>query len=220
MKVHLDQPPDHRPVFIALGFLCLDQLDQGQDVDEPDAAHPYAPTPPPQRVEGIATVQHRHDVDVNPLQVRIVDSKLASVAAQEDVPAEGGEKQGLGVELIEGAAKSGKVGLTGEDGEIDIAAELDGPVHDAGLTAHQQGADPMLPESRKDFGYRVRARANLPKPKTSPRASATPRSAEPASATTSPVFRDHPGVHKGDVCWPYPASQCGSGCRPRGGANP
>src|SRR5229473_6072121 len=83
-----------------------------------------------------------------------------------------------------------EIPVIGGDGHVHVAAELGGAVQNARLTSHEQGANPMFPESRKDFANRARGQGSLPRPGRWPTVSGIPRTAAPASMTTIPIFPD------------------------------
>ena len=71
------------------------------------------------------------------------------------------DRNELGLELGERGAQSREVGGVGENGQVCIAAKLGCAVEHAGLTAHEEGADAVLLNRRKDFAYRVRDQVSL-----------------------------------------------------------
>src|SRR5262249_28963308 len=123
-------------------------------------------------------MHHRHHVDAH--AVGKVRTKVAGVTALEYLTAERRNVHWLRLKVGERSAQALKVFFVRIYGQIDVAAEVGGPVQDARLPAHQQGADTVLPDRRKDSEGRVRAQANLPARGTFPRACRTPPSAAPA----------------------------------------
>ena len=115
--------------------------------------------------------------------------------AEQHFLSQGRDKNRLGVQFVESSAEPLQIRLTCQDGDVDVATELGGAVQDARLTAHEQSAHAMFPESRKDFANRVRDQASLPEQGTWPIVSATRESAAPALAATRPASPDHKAVH-------------------------
>src|SRR5713226_5488260 len=83
-----------------------------------------------------------------------------------------------------------EVPVIGGDGDVHVAGELGGAVQNTRLTSHEQRANPMFPERRKDFANRARGQESLPRPGRWPTASEIPRTAAPGSTTTIPIFLD------------------------------
>jgi hypothetical protein len=71
------------------------------------------------------------------------------------------DSDGLCLQIREGLMESGKIGVVGEDDEVGIAAKLGTAVEHAGLAPHEQGADAVRADRRKDFAYRVRDQVSL-----------------------------------------------------------
>ena len=71
-------------------------------------------------------------------------------------------------------------------GQVCIAAKLGCAVEHAGLAAHEEGADAVLLDRRKDFAYRVRDQASLPASGNRPRVSRSRPTARRASGGTNP----------------------------------
>src|SRR5205807_9604948 len=115
-------------------------------------------------------------------------AEMTSMALEQHLRAKRRHENRFGFQLIQGTTR--KVPIIGGDGDVHVAAELGGAVQNARLTSHEQSADPMFPESRKDFANRARGQGNLPRPGRWPTASAIPRTAAPASATTIRAFPD------------------------------
>jgi hypothetical protein len=65
------------------------------------------------------------------------------------------------LQIGESGRKSLEVCRACEDGEVGVAAKFGRAVQHASLPAHEQGADVILRDRRKDFAYRVRDQATL-----------------------------------------------------------
>src|SRR5207244_3902510 len=92
----------------------------------------------------------------------------------------------LGAKLQHCIAKRVEVLKAGEDGEVDVAAELSGAVRHARLPAHEQCSDAVRAHRRKDSEYRARDQASLPAPGTTPKVCRSRAIVRPASSGTTP----------------------------------
>src|SRR5262245_60653045 len=105
----------------------------------------------------------------------------------------------FGVEIVEGLLEFLEVTFVGENGEIQIAAELGGAVQNASLAAHEQEPDPPPLDRRKDFDDRAPAQAILPGLEMWPRVFAIQPNAAQASSTTIPALLDPVAARKRKV---------------------
>lgn len=68
----------------------------------------------------------------------------------------------FGMQFRQRATQSRQVSRVGKNDQFRIATKLRRAVQDAGLTAHEQVADAMFADERKDSAYRVRNQGNHP----------------------------------------------------------
>src|SRR4051794_40087767 len=97
-------------------------------------------------------------------------AEMDRVAALEVLRWEGGDRDHLGLELVQRIPQTAEVPGGGEDGEIGVSAKLRCAVEHARLAAHQQGLHAVRTHRGKDSGNRTQAQAGLPAGGTSPTA--------------------------------------------------
>ena len=156
-----NQTANHRPVFIPLSFLCLDQIGQGEEMAAGAVRKFNGGSPGPKFGEGIDAAHPGHDIHAHARCIGMVATEMDSVAATKEHRIEGWNSDDFGLEILECCLQTDEISGVGEDDEIGIAAKFRRAVKHAGLTAHEQGADAVLLDRRKDFEYRVRDQVSL-----------------------------------------------------------
>src|SRR5206468_921032 len=89
-------------------------------------------------------------------------AKMDRVAAGENRRIEVGHSDAIGFEFQQRRLQAGVVFLVSEEGEVDVLAKLRCAVKYAGLAAHKQGLNLILPEGGKDLSDRGRDQGCLP----------------------------------------------------------
>jgi hypothetical protein len=142
-----------------------------------------------------------HHIDAQACRCRDADPEMRGMTPEQCFLHQRRNENRLCPQLGERLSEKMQVLVTCQNGEIDVAAELCGAVQNARLTAHEQRADAMLPQYRKDFDYRARDQANLPGPGMCSTIVGTAQNAAPASTTTIPASQDSRKVQmKTAVC--------------------
>jgi len=135
--VGFHKPAKHGPVLVTLGFLGLDEVRQSHDMHVSHRGNVDAPSPRPKFTERIAASHDGHHVNSQSVGPWNSGAKMTGMSLEQGFPAQRRNEHGLGAQIVKGRAKAIKVVFAWLDGQIDVAAEFRGPVHDARLTAHQ-----------------------------------------------------------------------------------
>ena len=142
--MRFDQPAQHRPVFIPLCLLGPHKVLQGEDVERKPVGQANRGSSPPERGKGPDAPQPGHDVHTHPHKVRMKAPKMNGVSPPQVSKLKRGYGDYLRLEFGQRTTQSRQVRRVGENDQVRIATKLRRAVQDAGLTAHEQGADAMF----------------------------------------------------------------------------
>ena len=191
--VRLDQPCDHRPILVALGFLRGDEVGERQDIDGFRRCLERG-SPVPKRLEIRQPAELCHHVETDARRVGYLAPEVDGVASQQKASLEGRNGNYPRLEIIDRRLQPGEIGGIRHHEDVGVAAKLRPAVQDARLAAHQQRAHAIPPDRRKDFEDRARGQANLPVRGTSATVSTSPPAVEQGSARTTPPIRHQKAI--------------------------
>jgi hypothetical protein len=101
-------------------------------------------------------MQGRHHIDSNSFHSWKTCAEITGMPALQHYRGQRRHIDRLGGQVREGTPQALKILFVGDNGQVEVAAELGRSVQDARLTAHEQKAHAPLLDRRKDFDYRAR----------------------------------------------------------------
>jgi hypothetical protein len=160
-EVRFQQAPKHWPILVSLCLLGLNQIRQRHDIDIQFIVESEGNATFPKRLKGRHPSQLGHDVNAHVHRLGVVATKVNGMTFFQVFGKERGDGNTLSLEIIEGRLKPIQVLKVGKNDKVDVSAELSRAIKHAGLTAHEQALNAMLPNRRKDFVNRVRGQGSL-----------------------------------------------------------